>query len=86
MEAPLLEWKCSPVPGTTELPGVGLPEEVQIMARHGAESLKPFYLSGECILRLGLDVSATLVCNELTSSLGGKFQGTGIDWDRLAEI
>jgi hypothetical protein len=45
----------------------------------------PFYLSGECLLRWGLDASANLIYNELGPVHAAR-QRTGMDWDRLAEI
>jgi hypothetical protein len=46
----------------------------------------PFYLSGECLLRWGLDTSATLICNELTPARHVARHRARLDWDRLAEF
>lgn len=86
-EAPAFHWKCEPVPSTQCVAGTSLPEEIQVRATRGGIPVKgsPFYLSGECLLRWGLDTSANLICNELTPVLAAR-RRTGMDWDRLAEI
>src|SRR5687768_9828337 len=85
-EAPAISWKCEPVT-TCELAGTTLPEEIQVRAsRHGVPVKgSPFYLSGECLLRWGLDTSANMICNELTPMHAAR-RHAGMDWDRLAEI
>ena len=87
-EVPSLEWECGPVPGTPLLCGTTLPEEIQISARSDGHSVKgsPFYISGECLLRWGIDASATLISNELTPSVHANHHRMAMDWDRLAEI
>jgi hypothetical protein len=86
-EAPAIRWSCEPV---TEhaLAGTTLPEEIQVRASKGGEPVKgsPFYLSGECLLRWGLQRSASLICNELTPSIHASRHAVGMDWDLLAEI
>lgn len=86
-EAPALEWECEPVSRGLILPGTDLPEEIQVRASREGIQVKgsPFYLSGECLLRWGLDASAAMICNELTPSLHSR-EDARMDWDRLAEI
>lgn len=86
-EAPALNWRCESVT-SQEVAGTSLPEEIQVRASREGVPLKgsPFYLSGECLLRWGLDRSASLICNELTPGIGAKRHGAGLDWDRLAEF
>jgi hypothetical protein len=87
-EAPGLNWKCEPVRQASLLSGTNLPEEIQVRASRGGVPVKgsPFYLSGECLVRWGLDASATMICNEITPSVHSTRHGAGLDWDRLAEI
>jgi hypothetical protein len=87
-DAPNLSWKCEPVTTSDLLEGTGLPEQIKIEATQAGVPVKgsPFYLSAECLLRWGLDASASLICNELTPHANvGRFH-SGLDWDRLAEI
>ena len=86
-EAPALDWTCEPVTGH-QVAGTSLPEEIQVRASREGVPVKgsPFYLSGECLLRWGLDRSATLICNELTPSIHASRHSAGLDWDRLAEF
>jgi hypothetical protein len=86
-EAPAIRWSCEPVPSTNNLAGTTLPQEIQVRASREGVPVKgsPFYLSGECLLRWGLDTSANLICNEL-SPIRARRPGIGTDWDRLAEI
>lgn len=86
-EAPALVWECK-AGSRLLLAGTLLPEEIQIRALHEGVPVKgsPFYLSGECLLRWGLDQSVALICNELTPSQYATRHGLGLDWDRLAEI
>lgn len=86
-EAPALNWECEPVT-THHVAGTTLPEEIQVSASREGVPVKgsPFYLSGECLLRWGLDQSAALICNELTPSIPASKHSTGLDWDRLAEF
>jgi hypothetical protein len=87
-EAPGFRWKCEPVRQNSLLSGTNLPEEIQVRATRGGIPVKgsPFYLSGECLMRWGLDASAALICNELTPNIHVRRHGAGLDWDRLAEI
>ena len=87
-EAPALNWKCEPVKLDHYLPGTSLPAEIQVRASSEGVPVKgsPFYLSGECLLRWGMDASASLICNELTPSMHAQNHRSGLDWDRLAEI
>lgn len=86
-EAPALCWTCEPVSTAQTVAGTSLPEEIQVRASKEGVPVKgsPFYLSGECLLRWGLDASANLICNEL-SPLHAARRRAGMDWDRLAEI
>lgn len=86
-EAPALNWICEPV-NEHRLAGTALPEEIQVRASREGVPVKgsPFYLSGECLLRWGLERSASLICNELTPSIHASRHSVGMDWDRLAEI
>jgi hypothetical protein len=86
-EAPALNWSCEPVK-PDRVAGTTLPEEIQVRASRGGVPVKgsPFYLSGECLLRWGLDRSAALICNELTPSVHASRHRVGLDWDRLAEF
>ena len=86
-EAPALDWKCEPVT-PQKLEGTMLPEEIQVRATQRGVPVKgsPFYLSGECLIRWGLDRSASLICNELTPSTQPSRRHGGLDWDRLAEF
>ena len=87
-EAPAISWKCEPVTQTHTLAGTNLPEEIQVRASRGGVPVKgsPFYLSGQCLLRWGVDRSATAICNELAPRVHATETRTGIDWDRLAEL
>lgn len=82
-EAPALNWICKPLRTGAFLEGTNLPEGIVISASQGGVPLKgsPFYLSGECLRRWGVDASATMICNELTPD-----HRSGSDWDRLAEL
>ena len=86
-EAPALRWSCEPVTENA-LAGTTLHEEIQVRASRGGVPVRgsPFYLSGECLLRWGLERSASLICNELTPSIHASRHLVGMDWDRLAEI
>jgi len=86
-EAPAIHWRCEPVPTAHNLPGTTLPQEIQVEASKEGIPVKgsPFYLSGECLLRWGLEASANMICNEL-SPIQSARRRTGMDWDRLAEI
>ena len=86
-EAPALRWSCEPVARTDNVAGTSLPQEIQVRASREGVPVKgsPFYLSGECLLRWGLDTSANLICNEL-SPMHAHHRRVGMDWDRLAEI
>jgi hypothetical protein len=87
-EAPAITWKCEPVNPGNLLPGTSLPEEIQVRASRGGIPVEgsPFYLSGECLVRWGLDTSASLICNELRPGIHAARHNAGLDWDRLAEI
>ena len=58
-EAPALRWSCEPVSNTQCVAGTTLPQEVQVRASRGGVPVEgsPVYLSGECLLRWGLDAS-----------------------------
>lgn len=86
-EAPAIRWKCEPVTSAQCVAGTTLPEEIQVRASREGVPVKgsPFYLSGECLLRWGLDTSASIICNELTPIHAAR-RRAGMDWDRLAEI
>jgi hypothetical protein len=87
-ETPALRWHCEP--GTTGnlLEGTNLPEEIQVRATRGGIPIKenPFYLSGECLIRWGLDASASMICNEYAPHMATANPRPGLDWDRLAEF
>ena len=85
-EAPSLHWTCEPVSSAQCVAGTSLPEEIQIRASQEGVPVKgtPFYLSGECLLRWGLDASANLIYNELSPFHARRLAGR--DWERLAEI
>lgn len=87
-EAPAINWSCEPVTSEQCVAGTNLPEEIQVRAsREGVPVTgSPFYLSGQCLIRWGVDASATLICNELTPSMIASRRGNTMDWDRLAEI
>ena len=87
-EVPALSWKCEPVTGDHCVAGTTLPEEIQVRASRDGVPVdgSPFYMSGECLLRWGLDTSASLICNELSPTSQGTRRGSGFDWDRLAEF
>ena len=82
-----MDWICEPIT-RHQVAGTTLPEEIQVSASRGGVPVKgsPFYLSGECLLRWGLDSSASLICNELTPNIHASRHAVGMDWDRLAEI
>ena len=86
-EAPAFRWSCEPVASTHNVDGTNLPQEIQVRASKEGVPVKgsPFYLSGECLLRWGLDASANIICNEL-GPIQAAQRRTGMDWDRLAEI
>ena len=85
-EAPAIDWSCEAGPTTQCVAGTDLPTEIHVCASRQGVPVKgsPFYLSGECLKRWGVDTSANLICNELAPVLA--FQRSGMDWDRLAEI
>jgi len=87
-EAPALRWKCEAVTVDQCVAGTTLPEGIQVLASRQGVPVQgsPFYLSGECLLRWGLDASASLICNELTPHIHARRRSAGFDWDRLAEI
>lgn len=87
-EAPAINWSCEPLTTTNCVAGTDLPAEIQVRASREGVPVKgsPFYLSGECVRRWGLDTSATLICNELAPSIEAARRLRGMDWDRLAEI
>jgi hypothetical protein len=87
-EAPALNWKCEPVTANRCVAGTTLPQEIQVCASKEGRPVRgsPFYLSGECLLRWGLDASASLICNELTPNVHATRHRAGLDWDRLAEF
>lgn len=70
------------------LEGTNLPQEIQVRASKEGVPVKgsPFYLSGECLMRWGMDASASLICNELTPKVHAKSHRSALDWDRLAEF
>jgi hypothetical protein len=84
-EAPTIRWTCEPVPNAQCLAGTSLPGEIKVRASKEGVPLKgsPLHVTGECLLRWGLDASASLICNELSPSHARRL---GQDWDRLAEI
>lgn len=85
-EAPALDWSCLPV-AKDQLLGTTLPTEIQISASRNGIPVKgsPVYLSGECLVRWGLDASANLICNEVTPNIFASQHRAGIDWDRLKD-
>ncbi len=87
-EAPAINWSCEPVSASQNATGTDLPDEIQVRASRQGVPVKgsPFYLSGECLRRWGVDTSANLICNELTPVTHAAYLRTGMDWDRLAEI
>jgi hypothetical protein len=87
-EAPAIDWSCEPVVSTRCIDGTDLPAEIQVRASRQGVPVKgsPFYLSGECLKRWGVDTSANLICNELTPAMHAAYSRTGMEWDRLAEI
>lgn len=87
-EAPNLNWKCESHREACLLSGTNLPEQIVVRATQGGVPVRnsPFYLSGECLIRWGVDASASLICNELTPATVSLTRTAGLDWDRLAEI
>jgi hypothetical protein len=87
-EAPAINWSCEPVMSAQCVAGTDLPVEIQVRASRQGIPVKgsPFYLSGECVRRWGVDTSANLICNELTPVMHTSYPRSGMDWDRLAEI
>ena len=87
-EAPNLAWKCESHLQTCLLRGTDLPEQIVVRATLGGVPVRnsPFYLSGECLIRWGVDASAALICNELTPAALSLNRAAGLDWDRLAEF
>ena len=87
-EAPAIDWSCEPVISTQCVAGTDLPLEIQVRASKQGVPVKgsPFYLSGECLKRWGVDTSANLICNELSPAMHPSFPTSGLGWDRLAEI
>jgi hypothetical protein len=87
-EAPAYDWKCEPVTSTECVAGTNVPQEIQVLATKEGVPVKgsPFFLSGECLVRWGLDTSASLICNELAPQLRNARSRTGMEWDRLSEI
>lgn len=85
-EAPAIRWSCEPATNSQCVAGTNLPEEFKVRASKEGVPLKgsPLHLSGECLLRWGLDASANLICNELSPFHARRLAGR--DWDRLAEI
>jgi hypothetical protein len=87
-EAPGLRWQCEPVSAKDVVEGSTLPQQIQVRASRCGIPLggSPFYLSGECLIRWGVDASASMICNELTPKMAASQRATGLDWDRLAEL
>jgi hypothetical protein len=87
-EAPGLTWRCESVADSAVVAGTSLPVEIKIRASRQGAPVKgsPVYLSGECLLRWGLDASAALICNEVTPAAHPAARRAGLDWDRLAEF
>lgn len=87
-ETPALRWSCEPVSTTNLVNGTSLPEEILVRAVKEGIPVKgsAFYLSGECLLRWGVDRSAAVICNEMTPAMAAPPQRSGADWDRLAEF
>lgn len=87
-EAPAINWSCESLPTTQRVAGTDLPSQIQVLASKQGVPIKgsPFYLSGECLKRWGVDTSATLICNELAPTIAMTRRMRGMDWDRLAEI
>lgn len=87
-EAPAISWVCRPVQDTHCLNGTTLPEEIEVIAAKEGSQVKgsPFYLSGQCLLRWGVDASANMICNELTPKTVAASRHGGRDWDRLADF
>jgi hypothetical protein len=86
-EAPALDWSCQPV-AAEMLTGTMLPQEIQISAKKEGVPVKgsPIYISGECLVRWGVDTSAALICNEVTPNIIASQHRQGMEWDRLAEF
>jgi hypothetical protein len=89
-EAPAISWLCRPVQDTHCVHGTNLPEEIEVIAARNGEASPEtsFFLSGQCLIRWGVDASATMICNEVTPTFttAAASQRRGMDWDRLAEF
>jgi hypothetical protein len=84
-ELPGFTWQCMPE-NTPIVAGTDLPEGIEIRAsREGSPIGNPLYLSGNMLLRWGMDASARLVCNELSSALYASKHGQK-PLDKLAEF
>lgn len=83
-----MSWTCAAARETAPLSGTNLPEQIEVRATQGGVPVRnsPFYLSGECLKRWGVDASATLICNEITPAAASRTRRAGLDWDRLAEF
>ena len=87
-EAPAISWHCEPATSGRAVPGTNLPEEIEVRASREGKPVKgsPYVLSGESLLRWGVDASAMLICKQLTPNALAMRMRAGLDWDRLAEI
>jgi hypothetical protein len=87
-EAPGLRWHCEPLSTKSVVEGTSLPQQIQVRASREGIPVggSPFYLSGECLIRWGVDASASMICNELTPKVAAQQRVNGLDWDRLAEL
>lgn len=80
-EVPGVKWHCKPVLSAPMLAGTNLPVEIQVRATRRGSPVKgsPFYLNAECLVRWGLDTSATLILNELTPTIHATQHRAGLD-------
>ncbi|MBI4324440.1 MAG: hypothetical protein HY674_04180 [Chloroflexi bacterium] len=87
-EVPAFQWHCQAVNSALLISGTELPEEIMITAALDGRSVpgSPFYLSGKMLVRWEIDLAARLICNELTPNTPAAKHGSGLSWDKLAEI
>lgn len=85
-ELPAYHWHCQPVDHAPCIAGTDLPLEIQVSAtQSGCALSQSFYISGNMLVRWGMDSSARLICNEMSPRLRQTRLGLGSDWDKLSE-
>jgi hypothetical protein len=87
-EIPVFAWQCKPTQHTDWIAGTELPEGIEISASEQGAPVPgtPLFLSGQMLVRWGMDSSARLICNEITPMLTASQMKAGMSWDKLGEF